>query len=88
MLLNQALDEHLNNLVVQSRMLLDDRSLIKSELKKLNTGGESTFLDQIWGYGKILEYLIQASRGRKRFTEINKILNIQQLKHTEVKSCI
>lgn len=67
MLLSQALDEHLNILNAQSRILLDDTSLIKKELKSISKGSDSTILHQIWGHGKILEYLIQASRGRKRF---------------------
>ena len=68
-LFQHELIDPLNCIVTQSRQLLDNRKLLYHELKKATDKNleSSAILSQIWGSSKILEYLVQSVRGRKRF---------------------
>ena len=59
--------------------------------KGINTKSKSDSLEmlsQIWSSSKILEYLVQSVRGRKRFETNNRILNLQEITPTDVEFCV
>ena len=70
----------LNIVVTKSRMLIDDVVLLKNDVKKVAKGEDSAIIKDIWSQSRILDYLLQSIKSRKRFTEDNSILNLTEIK--------
>ena len=70
----------LNIVVTKSRMLIDDVVLLKNDVKKVARGEDSAIIKDIWSQSRILDYLLQSIKSRKRFIEDNSILNLTEIK--------
>ena len=71
----------LNTVVNQARVLVDDKQMFKS-----SSGSQigNKILHSIWSGSKMMQFLVQSVRSRKRFQENDKILNLQEIKPSEV----
>lgn len=74
----------LNIVVTKSRMLIDDILLLKNDVKKVARGEDTAIIKDIWSQSRILDYLLQSIKSRKRFQEENSILNLTEIRQQEI----
>ena len=74
----------LNIVVTKTRMLIDDILLLKNDVKKVARGEDTAIIKDIWSQSRILDYLLQSIKSRKRFQEENSILNLTEIRQQEI----
>ena len=85
----KELSSPLNNVVINSRLLLDDILVLQNDVQKVARKENDSIIRKIWSQSKIQDYLLKSLLGRKRFQEENNtMLNLSEQRLVEVNQII